>query len=228
MRSKVRGFHGMFGVKWSTNDSIHFFALISSFKERGARYTLKMLTEAQRKAGVVAASAGNHALALSYHGSDLGIPVTVVMPESAPIMKVESCKSFGANVMNHGCDLSEAKSFAMNYARRHNMLYINGYGIPYSSYCTYSLLPYAFATFSNFSNCILSGSVFRGTVNVYYLSTAFRDVRTWFYSLIFIPTVGVCNILQLFKFRLWLSIRYFFSTLDYRQCLLHLTTAPGL
>ena len=51
-----------------------------SFKERGARYTLMMLTAEQRRAGVIAASAGNHALALCYHGRELGVTVTVVMP----------------------------------------------------------------------------------------------------------------------------------------------------
>jgi threonine dehydratase len=105
-----------------------FLQYTGSFKERGARYTLKMLSEAERKAGVVAASAGNHALALSYHGSDLGIPITVVMPESAPIMKVEACKTYNATVMNYGVDLSETKTFAMDYAQKHGMLYINGYG----------------------------------------------------------------------------------------------------
>ncbi|CAG0920039.1 unnamed protein product, partial [Notodromas monacha] len=113
-----------------------FLQFTGSFKERGARYTLKMLQSSKSgqqhsRNGVVAASAGNHALALSYHGADLGIPVTVVMPKSAPIMKVEACKSFGATVMNHGCDLSEAKAFAMAYAKRNDMLYLNGYDHPH-------------------------------------------------------------------------------------------------
>uniref|UniRef100_A0A1B6KA81 L-serine deaminase n=1 Tax=Graphocephala atropunctata TaxID=36148 RepID=A0A1B6KA81_9HEMI len=59
-----------------------------SFKERGACYALMMLPEAQQKKGVIAASAGNHAQALCYHGQKLGVPVTVVMPVFAPIMKV--------------------------------------------------------------------------------------------------------------------------------------------
>ena len=58
-----------------------------SFKERGARNALLSLTEAQKSTGVVAASAGNHALALCWHGSQLGIPVTVVMPTVAPMAK---------------------------------------------------------------------------------------------------------------------------------------------
>ena len=56
---------------------------------------------------MIAASAGNHALALSYHGNSLGIPVTVVMPIVAPLMKVESCRQHGANVIVKGNDIGE-------------------------------------------------------------------------------------------------------------------------
>ena len=57
--------------------------------------------------GVIAASAGNHALALAYHGSQLGIPVTVVMPIVAPMMKVQLCRQHGAVVIEHGRDIGE-------------------------------------------------------------------------------------------------------------------------
>lgn len=56
----------------------------------------------ERKLGVVSASLGNHAQGLSYHGMKLNIPVTVVMPKEAPIMKVQKCRSFGANVLVQG------------------------------------------------------------------------------------------------------------------------------
>ena len=56
---------------------------------------------------MIAASAGNHALALAYHGKDLGIHVTVVMPIVAPIMKVSLCRQYGANVIVHGADINE-------------------------------------------------------------------------------------------------------------------------
>ena len=59
-----------------------------SFKERGARNALLLLPAERRQQGVIAASAGNHALALSCHGRDLSIPVTVVMPRFAPLIKV--------------------------------------------------------------------------------------------------------------------------------------------
>lgn len=60
--------------------------------------------------GVIATSAGNHALALSYHGVALGIPVTVVMPRNAPIMKVSLCKSYGATVILTGNNIAEVRN----------------------------------------------------------------------------------------------------------------------
>src|SRR5438046_9987693 len=62
--------------------------MTGSFKERGARNKLMLLSEAERRAGVIAASAGNHALALAYHGELLRVPVTVVMPEWAQLGRV--------------------------------------------------------------------------------------------------------------------------------------------
>ncbi|XP_045132852.1 mucin-5AC-like isoform X2 [Portunus trituberculatus] len=102
-----------------------------SFKERGARYTLLMLTPEQQKKGVIAASAGNHALALSYHGQDLGIPVTVVMPLVAPIMKVQACRQHGANVIVRGKDIGECREYALKVSKDQDLLYINGYDHPH-------------------------------------------------------------------------------------------------
>jgi len=93
-----------------------------SFKERGARFVLMMLSSDQKRQGVIAASAGNHALALAYHGNLLKVPVTVVMPTIAPMMKVKLCKQFGANVIIQGHDLSESKVYAMRLARQDGML----------------------------------------------------------------------------------------------------------
>src|SRR6476659_1798722 len=76
--------------------------MTGSFKERGARNKLLTLTDEQKRKGVIAASAGNHALGLAYHGQLLHIPVTVVMPKWAPLIKVTNCKSFAANVILHG------------------------------------------------------------------------------------------------------------------------------
>ncbi|XP_023338586.1 uncharacterized protein LOC111709202 [Eurytemora carolleeae] len=89
-----------------------------------------MLSKEQKKIGVIAASAGNHAQALAYHGGQLNIPVTVVMPIVAPIMKVENCKRYGASVVIHGSDLGESKSHALRLAKKYGFLYINGYDHP--------------------------------------------------------------------------------------------------
>merc|ERR1719217_1196441 len=99
-----------------------------SFKERGARNSLLSLSEEEARVGVVAASAGNHALALCWHGKQLGIPVTVVMPTLAPMAKVDKCRYFGANVVIHGEHIGEAKAHAM--AHYGEMRYVNGYDDP--------------------------------------------------------------------------------------------------
>src|SRR5215207_2013401 len=72
--------------------------MTGSFKERGARNKLMRLSDEEKRRGV-AASAGNHALALAYHGKLLGVPVRVVMPKWAPLVKVANCRSFGAEVI---------------------------------------------------------------------------------------------------------------------------------
>ncbi len=98
-----------------------------SFKERGARNALMLLTEAERTAGVVAASAGNHALALAYHGRELGVPVTVVMPIFAPLIKQERCRQMGARVLLSGSNLGEARELADNLVADEGLTYINGF-----------------------------------------------------------------------------------------------------
>jgi len=87
-----------------------------------------LLSPEEKKAGVVTASAGNHALALAWHGKDLGIPVTCVMPSGAPLTKVEKCRKFGANVVLHGEHIGEAREFAL--AQYGELKYINGYNDP--------------------------------------------------------------------------------------------------
>jgi threonine dehydratase len=83
-----------------------------SFKERGARHALLCLEPAARARGVVAASAGNHALGLAYHGAQLGVPVTVVVPVAAPAVKIARCRSLGAEVVLHGDTFDDAQAHA--------------------------------------------------------------------------------------------------------------------
>lgn len=83
-----------------------------SFKERGARNALLSLTADQRARGVIAASAGNHALGLARHGGLLGVAVTVVMPRGAPRVKADRCRDFGAKVVLHGESFEQAAKYA--------------------------------------------------------------------------------------------------------------------
>lgn len=101
-----------------------------SFKERGARNALLQLAPEQQTRGVIAASAGNHALGLAYHGSLLGIPVTVVMPRFAPLIKVATCGRLGARIVQHGDTFQEAREHAGVLATAEGLTYIHGYDDP--------------------------------------------------------------------------------------------------
>lgn len=101
-----------------------------SFKERGARNALLQLTKAQRRRGVIAASAGNHALGLAYHGQLLKIPVTVVMPDYAPLIKVTNCRRLGARVVVKGIDFAAARTEADILVAAENLTYVHGFDDP--------------------------------------------------------------------------------------------------
>jgi len=98
-----------------------------SFKERGARNALLLLNESQKNSGVIAASAGNHALGLAYHGKLLKIPVTVVMPRFAPLVKVATCRRLGATVLLHGETFEEARQHAVELASENGLRLIHGF-----------------------------------------------------------------------------------------------------
>jgi threonine dehydratase len=104
---------------------LEYLQRTGSFKERGARNALLRLTPEQRRRGVIAASAGNHAQGIAYHGSLLGIPTTVVMPKFAALIKVTNCRHFGANVVLHGADLTEARAHAGELATRDGLAFIH-------------------------------------------------------------------------------------------------------
>jgi threonine dehydratase len=101
-----------------------------SFKERGAGNALAQLSSEQKQRGVIAASAGNHAQALAYQGKLLGVPATVVMPQYAPLIKINNCQKLGANVLLHGKDFAEAKTRAHEIAAAQGLAYIDGYDDP--------------------------------------------------------------------------------------------------
>lgn len=106
---------------------LEYLQRTGSFKERGARNALLMTRDAQRQRGVIAASAGNHALGLAYHGKLLNIPVTVVMPVTAPLIKRFTCESFGARVILSGENFNEAYSTALRAAEADGLRYVHGF-----------------------------------------------------------------------------------------------------
>jgi threonine dehydratase len=107
-----------------------FLQRTGSFKERGARNALAQLPPGQARTGVIAASAGNHALGLAWHGRALKIPVTVVMPRFAPLVKVARCQQFGATVILHGDTYDEARREAARLAEERRLAYIHPFDDP--------------------------------------------------------------------------------------------------
>jgi threonine dehydratase len=99
----------------------------NSFKERGARAKLASLSAAERKSGVIAMSAGNHAQAVAYHAASLGIPATVVMPVTTPFVKVAATKAHGAQVLLEGETISEAQARAETEARERGLTWVHPY-----------------------------------------------------------------------------------------------------
>ncbi len=97
----------------------------ASFKDRGALVKLLSLPHERRAAGVVAASAGNHAQGVAYHAQRLGIPATIVMPVHTPFIKVVRTRDFGANVVLHGEGVSEAAAHATQLAASHGYTFVH-------------------------------------------------------------------------------------------------------
>jgi len=99
----------------------------ASFKERGALNKLLSLDAAQRRAGVIAVSAGNHAQGVAYHAKRLNIPATIVMPRFTPNVKVEQTRAFGAEVILQGENFDEAKAFALQLMARRGLTLVHPY-----------------------------------------------------------------------------------------------------
>jgi threonine dehydratase len=99
----------------------------ASFKERGACNKLAQLTAEERRRGVVAMSAGNHAQGVAYHAQRLGLRAVIVMPCFTPGVKVERTRSFGAEVVLHGETLEEASAHANRLAREQGLVFVHPY-----------------------------------------------------------------------------------------------------
>ncbi|MBS0219873.1 MAG: threonine ammonia-lyase [Proteobacteria bacterium] len=112
---------------WIKFENLQFTA---SFKDRGALNTLLQLTDAERRRGVIAMSAGNHAQGVAYHAGRLGIPATIVMPSFTPNTKVTHTRGHGARVVLHGDTLAEAGAEAHRLAAAEQLVFVHPYDDP--------------------------------------------------------------------------------------------------
>ncbi|MCD8161198.1 MAG: threonine ammonia-lyase [Clostridiales bacterium] len=96
-----------------------------AYKIRGAYYTISTLTEEEKAAGLVTASAGNHAQGVAYAAQAAGVQATIVMPTTTPLIKVNNTKSYGANVVLHGLAFDDAAEEAARLAEEQGLTYIH-------------------------------------------------------------------------------------------------------
>jgi len=112
---------------WVKFENLQFTA---AYKERGALNALLLLPEDQRARGVIAASAGNHAQGLSYHGTALGVPVTIVMPRTTPMVKVMQTESVGGTVVLEGETYDEAYAHARRLEQELGLAFVHPFDEP--------------------------------------------------------------------------------------------------
>jgi threonine dehydratase len=121
-------------VSESTGANVFFklenLQLMGSFKERGACNRLLQLDPAERQRGVIAASAGNHALGVAYHARALGIPATIVMPRTSPLVKVADTRALGATVEQIGSGYDDAFALATRLAAERNLVMVPAFDDP--------------------------------------------------------------------------------------------------
>jgi threonine dehydratase len=112
---------------WLKFENLQFTA---AYKERGALNALLHLTDDQKKRGVIAASAGNHSQGLSYHGTRLGVPVTIVMPRTTPTVKVMQTESVGGKVVLEGETFDEAYAHARSLEAELGLTFVHPFDDP--------------------------------------------------------------------------------------------------
>ncbi len=98
-----------------------------SFKPRGAYIKRAGLSDKEKKAGVVAASAGNHAQGVAFHARSLGVPATIIMPEGTPFTKIARTEALGAEVVVSGDGLAEAREAALGQCEERGQVFIHPY-----------------------------------------------------------------------------------------------------
>src|SRR5580700_5823145 len=107
---------------WLKFENLQFTA---AYKERGALNRLSRLSADERRRGVIAASAGNHAQGLAYHGQRLGVPVTIVMPRATPHVKVQQTREFGATVVMEGDSYDAANEIALTLRDERGLVFVH-------------------------------------------------------------------------------------------------------
>ncbi|MEL7689155.1 threonine ammonia-lyase [Citromicrobium bathyomarinum] len=112
---------------WLKFENLQFTA---AYKERGALNALLLMDEERRQRGVIAASAGNHSQGLSYHGTRLGVPVTIVMPKTTPAVKVMQTESVGGNVVLEGQTFDEAYAYARQLEQERGLTFVHPFDDP--------------------------------------------------------------------------------------------------
>jgi len=113
---------------WLKFENLQFTA---AYKERGALNALLLLSQEQRDRGVIAASAGNHSQGLSYHGTRLGVPVTIVMPRSTPTVKVMQTESVGGKVVLEGETFDDAYAHARKLEKELGLTFVHPFDDPH-------------------------------------------------------------------------------------------------
>lgn len=112
---------------WLKFENLQFTA---TFKERGALNRLSALSADQRRRGVIAASAGNHAQGVAYHAARLSIPATIYVPVGTPTVKIENTRRHGATVIEGGATLEEAAALATTHGQNEGLTFIHPYDDP--------------------------------------------------------------------------------------------------
>src|SRR5437879_11620088 len=109
---------------WLKFENLQFTA---TFKERGALNRLSALSADERRRGVIAASAGNHAQGVAYHAASLQLPATIVVPLGTPTVKIENTRRPGATVIEGGASVEEAAQLAIEYGQKQRLTFIHPY-----------------------------------------------------------------------------------------------------
>jgi threonine dehydratase len=112
---------------WLKFENLQF---TGAYKERGALNKMLQLSDQERSRGVIAASAGNHAQAVAYHGKRLGIPVTIVMPGATPSVKVSQTEDHGARVVLHGAMFDDANAKARELEAAEGYVFVHPFDDP--------------------------------------------------------------------------------------------------